>query len=429
MSFAAIKDLGGATHSFIYYVASCSTIRKCAYRRKREKEAARAKIEKQQLEIEQPGLYRHPLPFATNPNWEEDIRLGPSSTRKGARSVEKKEGKSGFTSGKARAQESSLDMEARLADNSVEEISTPFSTADDQNWNRRRYQRLDEDLWGHTSLIEQDGDSERPRPVTRGSAVGMVGTSNLSVTPQIIAKPSRKRIGCEPDELARPVITRAPRQGDHLQWMRQPPPPAKVMEGKEPANRSRATSGASSGKKSSSGKSSAARSAVSQRPPNSTTTPPKPPVSQASASAPVSLPTEPEAKDFAIRSASRPQKPPIPIPNDTDEDEPPSPFSSPMIPPFPEKPQPVLLSTSRPTQIPLGELLPPSSTQLNSRTSSPTDAKENSKEESANTGLESLFSYNIKFPDRGAPTKAEKVALEDRRSEMRAGGGRWSMDV
>ena len=73
-----------AIQSVIYYVLSCSTCAKINHRHKAKKVAKRERAEKAALEMDQPGLYRHPSPFSTNPFWNEEIQMGPSrQSRKG----------------------------------------------------------------------------------------------------------------------------------------------------------------------------------------------------------------------------------------------------------------------------------------------------------------------------------------------------------
>ena len=64
--------------SAIFYYLSCAPCTGYSYRKKRRKEADRDRVAKHALEMEQPGLYRHPSPFATNVHWQTEIDLGPT---------------------------------------------------------------------------------------------------------------------------------------------------------------------------------------------------------------------------------------------------------------------------------------------------------------------------------------------------------------
>lgn len=90
----------------------------------------------------------------------------------------------------------------------------------DDGWNRRRYQREDEILWG------LDAGNE-----------GGHAFSNQYCTAR----------NPEVNDLHPPVVSTAPTHRSETRWMVQPPPSAKVMEGKERANRSRSGSGGSNG--------------------------------------------------------------------------------------------------------------------------------------------------------------------------------------
>ena len=95
----------------------------------------------------------------------------------------------------------------------------------DEGWNRRRYQREDELLWG---LDGADIDSP---PGTR---------SHNGSTYYVARNPAV-------NDLHPPVVSTQPTHRSETRWMLQPPPSAKVMEGKEKANRSRSGSGSTTG--------------------------------------------------------------------------------------------------------------------------------------------------------------------------------------
>lgn len=99
-----------------------------------------------------------------------------------------------------------------------------------EGWNTRRYQRQDEMLWGYD--IEEEaglGLSGITRSGTAGS-----GTHYTARNPAV-------------NDLHPPVVSTHPTRKSETRWMLQPPPSAKVMEGKEKANRSRSVSGGSYG--------------------------------------------------------------------------------------------------------------------------------------------------------------------------------------
>ena len=109
-------------------------------------------------------------------------------------------------------------------DGTTEEVSLEGGTED---WNRRRYQRADEALWGSADLESEPGESIR---------MTMMGISvrNPSGTFYAARNPAV-------NDLHPPVVSTPPSCKNETRWMLQPPPSAKVMSGKTPANRSRST--------------------------------------------------------------------------------------------------------------------------------------------------------------------------------------------
>ena len=98
-----------------------------------------------------------------------------------------------------------------------------------EGWNRRRYQRSDEVLWG-VDIEESDhvGDTSQ---ISRAGTAGS-GYSYTAKNPAV-------------NDLHPPVVSTQPTHRNEIKWMLQPPPSAKVMEGKERASRSRSGSGGS----------------------------------------------------------------------------------------------------------------------------------------------------------------------------------------
>jgi hypothetical protein len=125
---------------------------------------------------------------------------------------------------------------------------TEGSRLSGEGWNRKRYQREDEALWGH----DYPGPGQRIMDAIAkaGSSAGRLLESRLSKSGSLKEEesPSTYYLGKNPpvNDLHPPVVSTAPSSRDETRWMLQPPPPAKIMEGKERANRSRAGSNGSS---------------------------------------------------------------------------------------------------------------------------------------------------------------------------------------
>ena len=220
--------------SAIFYYLSCAPCTGHAYRKKRRKEADRDRAHKHQLEMEQPGLYRHPSPFATNPNWQTEIDAGPHP----AAARRKKDNK------KSTRTRPSAENESTVAST----VSLPLvqGESNDSVWNLKRYQREDEDLWGanlayrssRTSGLEGsviNGKGGISRPATaRTNRTEKTSTSYYSANNPPIS------------DLHPAIVTRIDTREDAM-WMLQPPPTARVMSGREkpPPTRHRSDSASS----------------------------------------------------------------------------------------------------------------------------------------------------------------------------------------
>ena len=224
--------------SAVFHYASCAPCTGYTDGRKRRKAAKQARKVREKLQLEDPDSYHHPEPTGTNPYWGEEIAMGPGPPPQRTRRTNTGSTR-GITTGGTQSSAvskggSSIDVarggDMRLSDDTLE----------DEHWNHRRYQREDEDLWGHD-------DSLVPLQQTvSGSSVGVAGfplrrpgTSTSGNYYTVRAPPV--------NDLHPPVVSLPSPDPADNRWMLQPPPKASVMAGKERAsNRSRSGSGASS---------------------------------------------------------------------------------------------------------------------------------------------------------------------------------------
>ena len=234
--------------SAIFYYISCAPCTKLNYRRKRRKQLKRERSEKALREAEE-GFQHHPSPFSTNPYWKEEISLGPGPPQRKANRDGKgkpKDGRGLRTGGVG----SSTETAASNADTIVGEDSRENIRDSGEGWNRRRYQRQDETLWGKE---EEESKLMGMSPVSRSASsnAGYYQARNPAV-----------------NDLHPPVVSTQPTHRNETRWMLQPPPKAKIMEGKERAttpNRSRSGSGASKDSKASGKKSESLGRQVGER--------------------------------------------------------------------------------------------------------------------------------------------------------------------
>ncbi|KAI9845772.1 MAG: hypothetical protein M1838_001559 [Thelocarpon superellum] len=232
-------SLGVALQSVLYYVVACSACHKSAHRRRRKREAVLAKAEKGELETEQPGLYRHPSPFSTNVYWREEQALGPGPPQRRAGKNERGSQHQLLSVGPGSSVGSSGGCSPGPGKDSTELHPAAEDTLHGDNWNRRRYQREDEDLWGHGVPPIPHRDR---RGSNVGSSIGLVGIGR----PEKAATEDYYTARNPPvNELHPPIVSTHPTNRSETRWMLQPPPSAKIMEGKERATLSRSDSGAS----------------------------------------------------------------------------------------------------------------------------------------------------------------------------------------
>lgn len=136
---------------------------------------------------------------------------------------------------------------------SSEPPSSPTNVTDGsrisgEGWNRKRYQREDEDLWGHD--IPGPGQRIMDAIARAGTSAGRLLEGRLTRSGALREdenSPSYYIARNPPvNDLHPPVVSTAPTNKEQTRWMLQPPPAAKIMEGKERVNRSRASSNGSS---------------------------------------------------------------------------------------------------------------------------------------------------------------------------------------
>jgi hypothetical protein len=129
--------------------------------------------------------------------------------------------------------------------------ATEGSRLSGEGWNRKRYQREDEALWG----IDFQGSGQKIKEAIAkaGESAGRLVGGRLSRSGPITedseleeeAAPYYMRSRNPPvNDLHPPVVSTQPLSKDETRWMLQPPPSAKVMEGKirVSSSRSRANS-------------------------------------------------------------------------------------------------------------------------------------------------------------------------------------------
>jgi hypothetical protein len=263
-----------ALQSALFYFLACTPCTKIQAHHRSRQHAKKERAVKERIVMEQPHLYRHPEPYNTNPYWDEEIRMGPSLPRKGkggdrvSKSLSQRrltaasrDGRPSIGTGSsvvvsvsemgsiASPRPSTCPASPAglgSAPTVVEEdhMGPPLtknpsvSTAGD--WNLKRYQREDEELWGYES--SWTGHKLMDAIKHAGTSAGRYVESKLGIEKQVTEE-DRYNFYFAPrnppvNEYHPPVVSSKPANKEALRWMLQPPPPAKVMDGKVPVSRS-----------------------------------------------------------------------------------------------------------------------------------------------------------------------------------------------
>lgn len=207
--------------SAVFYYLSCAPCTKIAYQRRRHKATQRARAERAATEMEQ-GLYQHPSPFSTNIYWREEMALGPGPPQRN-RNKDREKGRAESSRGLRSGGGGSGSLAGTSSADTMVEIELGVSREQDQVG--RRYQREDENLWG----VSSDSITSMSRSSTTGSRTGYY---YLARNPAV-------------NDLHPPVVSTQPTHPSQTRWMLQPPPSAKIMEGKTTSSRRRSGSGVS----------------------------------------------------------------------------------------------------------------------------------------------------------------------------------------
>lgn len=238
-----------AVQSAVFYFLACTPCAKVRHRQKAKVEAKKEREMKAKLEVDQPGLYRHPSPFATNPYWQQEINMGPSLPKK---SASKNSSQRGLTSSGKDSEAPSVSECTNVGDSRTNfgDSSTVIPEDDglSEDWNcRQGYQREDEELWGQWSGQKFMDAISKAR-----ESAGRLMDPRKGVEREVTEQ-ARQEFYFSPknppvNDYHPPVVSSKPPHRAAHQWMLQPPPPAKVMEGKVPVSRAFSSSSRSSGR-------------------------------------------------------------------------------------------------------------------------------------------------------------------------------------
>ncbi|KAG5980196.1 hypothetical protein E4U55_004287 [Claviceps digitariae] len=243
-----------AFQSAVFYLLACTPCAKVRHRQKAKSQAKKEREEKSKIESEQPGLYRHPSPFNTNPYWQDEINMGPSLPKK---AVSKNSSQRGLTSSGRESVALSMSENTTVGGSRTrfsDSVTTMPPDAISEDWNRRQgYQREDEELWGQWSGLGPGSPSKLMDAFSKArDSAGRLIESTLGIEKEVTEQ-ERRDFYLSPknppvNEYHPPVVSSKPPHKDARKWMLQPPPSAKIMEGKVPVSRAISSASKSSGK-------------------------------------------------------------------------------------------------------------------------------------------------------------------------------------
>ncbi|KAK2020753.1 hypothetical protein LX32DRAFT_294338 [Colletotrichum zoysiae] len=234
-----------AIQSAIFYYLACTPCNEMKAFRKAKKKAKEDREIKRKIEMEQPGLYRHPDPFHTNPFWAEEMAAGPHLPKK---SGSKNTSQRALASAGRASTAASFGGASTVAESTSP--ATPTTSTETGRklsgdaWNRALYQREDEELWGHN--LTGMGHKLMDNIAKAGNTAGRYVEEKLGLE-KPVTDDDRDNFYRTPknppvNEYHPPIVGSKPSRPDALKWMLQPPPPAKLMEGRVPVARTGSTS-------------------------------------------------------------------------------------------------------------------------------------------------------------------------------------------
>ncbi|KAJ1334098.1 DUF5588 domain-containing protein [Microdochium nivale] len=236
-----------AIQSVVFYVVSCTPYYNFRAHQRSKTQAKKERAEKTRIQGQYPEMYQHPDPFNTNPYWSEEIMIGPHIETRKYQSASKNESQKRLASAGKDVNSiagSSIHVGSThigssptvVPENETLSISTSYS----DDWNRKRYQREDEELWGSDIVKARHRLMDAIKQA--GTSAGRRIEATLGKEPREITEEERREFYFAPrhppvNDHHPPIVRQKPLHQDAHKWMLQPPPPAKIMEGKVPVSR------------------------------------------------------------------------------------------------------------------------------------------------------------------------------------------------
>ncbi|TGJ83215.1 hypothetical protein E0Z10_g5561 [Xylaria hypoxylon] len=126
--------------------------------------------------------------------------------------------------------------------NGKDKLLPDMTTGLPHNWNHKRYQREDEELWGRelsrTGHKLIDAIKHAGSSASRFIESSLIKDGKRKSDSEIEDKPYFVQCNPPVNDYHPPIVRQPPLKAG-IRWMVQPPPPAKIMEGKVPVSRER----------------------------------------------------------------------------------------------------------------------------------------------------------------------------------------------
>ncbi|KAK8044266.1 hypothetical protein PG993_004290 [Apiospora rasikravindrae] len=242
-------SFGVALQSAIFYVVACTPCAQAREHRDSKKKAKKDREEKLRMQTEMPELYQHPDPFNTNPYWSEEITMGPRLPTKKNNTPSKSTSQRALNSSGRESRSttaSSIGLDSTHLESTPtiipegEELRQSISIGWSDDWNKKRYQREDEELWGRESFSTRHKFVDAIKHAKASAGRKLEATLGMEKETKNVTEEERtdfySPVRNPPvNDYHPPVVSQRPLTRDAAKWMLQPPPPAKIMEGKVPS--------------------------------------------------------------------------------------------------------------------------------------------------------------------------------------------------
>lgn len=221
--------------SAIFYYVSCAPVIEYKHKQQRRKEA---KLAQKEVVTQQPGLIQQPRAFQTNPQWKEEVLLGPGPPKGWEPHAILRDAKKKFKRGADQPADDEPapgrpSLEHRMS-SAIENVKGTLRTSlHPERWNWKRYDREDEFLGSFSTTMTRMWDKMAASVGHHGDDMPAGYMKRINTNESDKIDYTRGHVPAVND-LHPPVVSQLPARREEVAWMILPPPSAAVMEGKKP---------------------------------------------------------------------------------------------------------------------------------------------------------------------------------------------------